>query len=299
MSTVLVTGGSGFIGSRLIQRLQHVTDVQALVRPGGSRRPLPQGVRSITVDLMNAAAVAEAVRTCQPTVVFHCAMWSGHPSTAADRIEALATSVNGTCHLAEAAAAAGVRRFVHLGSFLGYRPQPRPIRESDPLEPLTSRGAAKAAASLWLRQFATAMQFPAVELRVFSVYGPGELPHRFIPVLLRAAHDGTAVSLLRGASRDLVFVDDVVDACLRATEVELPPGAVFNVGGGQSRTTEEIVDTVREVSGRPIRIADEPYTGSAAGGVWLADISEARATLGWTPTRSLHAGLTETLRCLS
>ena len=248
---------------------------------------------------MNAADVREAVRTCKPILVFHCAMSSRHPSTAADRIEALAMAVNGTCHLAEAAAEAGVRRFVHLGSFLGYRQQPRPIREADPLEPLTSRGAAKAAASIWLRQFAQAMKFPAVELRVFSAYGPGELGDRFIPMLLRAARDGTTVLLLPNVSRDFVYVDDVVDACLRAADVELPAGAVFNIGSGESRTTEEIVAAVREVSGRPIRIAEGTYSGNAVDGSWLADISEARATLGWAPARSLHAGLAETLRCLS
>ena len=118
-------------------------------------------------------------------------------------------------------------------------------------------------------------------------------------MLLRAARDGTTVSLLRGASRDLVYVDDVVDACLRAADVELPAGAVLNIGSGESRTTEEIVDAVREASGRPIRMAEGTYSGNTADGSWLADISEARATLGWTPTRSLHAGLTETLRCLT
>ena len=91
----------------------------------------------------------------------------------------------------------------------------------------------------------------------------------------------------------------MVDACLRAADAELPAGAVFNIGGGKSRTTEEIVEAVREVSGKPIRIAQGTYSGNAAGGFWLADISEARAALGWTPTRSLQAGLLETLQCLT
>lgn len=295
--TVLVTGASGLIGSRLIPRL-HDRQIFVLVRPEGARRPIPIGLKPIAVDMLNAEAIRQVMLRCKPDVVFHCAMSSGHPSNAAERLEALAIAVHGTANLAEAAAEAGVRRFVHLGSFLGYRPQHRAIREDDPIEPSTARGAAKAAASMWLRQFAKAMAFSAVELRIFSVYGPGEADHRFVPTLLRAARDGTAVRLLAGVSRDMVYVDDVVDACLAAADATCSAGSVFNIGSGEACTNEQLVRAVEAVCGRPVRISADLYPGKAADGEWLADTSMARSILGWHPQWTLHDGLTEAYACL-
>ncbi len=298
----LVTGASGWIGSRLVSRLtKDGWDVTALVRPEGARRGIPGGAAAATVipaDFLSAAAVRAAVLRCEPEALFHCAMPSGHPSNAAGRLEALAVAVNGTAHLAEAAAEAGVRRFVHLGSFLGYRPQDRPIREDDPIDPATPRGAAKAAASIWLRQFAKAQAFPAVELRIFSVYGPGEPEYRFIPTLLRAARDGSPIHLLQGAARDLVYVDDVVDACLAAIDATCNPGAVFNVGTGEATANEQVVRIVESITGTAIRIAGE-YPAKPADGVWRADISLAREVLKWQPRRTLLEGLKEALQSLT
>ena len=87
------------------------------------------------------------------------------------------------------------------------------------MHPATSRGAAKACAALWLQQYAGSTGFPAVELRVFSVYGIGEGPHRFIPTLLRAAITGEVMPLVAGPRHDFIYVEDVVDACLCAARV--------------------------------------------------------------------------------
>lgn len=294
---VLVTGGSGFIGRRLVERaLQRGDEVVALTRPEGARRPLPGGVREWKADLTDAEAVRAAMTETRPEVIFHAAMPSGHPLTPEDRLGALTTAVTGTAALAEGAAQAGVTRFVHFGSFLGYKKQTRAIVETDPIEPQSARGAAKAAASIWLGQFARERGFPSVELRIFSVYGPGEPADRFIPTLLRAALDGSAVPLLRGPSRDLVHVDDVVDACDLAARASVTPGAVFNIGGGRSWRNEDVVEAVSRAVGRPIPVTTMTRPPKAADGLWLADIRAAVAGLGWTPRRELEAEVAELLR---
>jgi nucleoside-diphosphate-sugar epimerase len=204
----------------------------------------------------------------------------------------------GTAHLAEASAEAGVRRFVHLGSFLGYQRQQRAIVEGDPIRPATPRGSAKAAASLWLRQFAESHAFPAIELRIFSVYGPGEPEHRFIPALLRAARSGAPLPLLRGPSHDFVFVDDVVEACLRAAEVRLEPATILNIAGGKAWKNEEVVETARQATGRPIHVDENAYPAKQADApFWLADISSAARLLGWKPAHDLREGLSKTYLC--
>ncbi|MCX6602435.1 MAG: NAD(P)-dependent oxidoreductase, partial [Acidobacteria bacterium] len=216
-------------------------------------------------------------------------------TTPAQRLESLQTSVIGTAALAEAAAACQVQRFVFTSSFLAYRPQRRALVESDPLEPHSHRGAAKAAAAIWLRQFAVSQSFPAVKLRIFSIYGPGEPEHRFIPALLRAARHGTTLPLRPGPFHDFVHVDDVVDAALLAASTPLAPGSVFNIAGGQAFSNEQVVQAASQALGRPIHVNLHAYPPSPADSpFWLADISAAATTLGWKPHHTLESGLRQT-----
>jgi len=282
MKRVLVTGGSGFVGGRLVRRL---------IADGMD----PVVLRHTDADLRDPSAVFDAVRRARPEIIFHCAVSRGHPKNAAERLASLASSVMGTAHLAEAAAEAGVERFIHLGSSLVYGEEERAFRESDCMHPATSRGAAKACAALWLQQYAKSSGFPAVELRVFSVYGIGEGPHRFIPTLLRAALSGHPMPLIAAPPRDFIYIDDVVDACLAAARTSVPPGSVFNVGSGVCHTNDQVVAIARQVTGRPIPLADVPYPGSPSDRThWLADINAARRDLGWSPRRSLPEGLAAT-----
>ena len=282
MKRVMVTGGSGFVGGRLARRL-------------AAEGMEPVMLRRAETDLRDASAVFDAVRRARPEIIFHCAISRGHPKNAEQRLESLASSVMGTAYLVEAAAEAGVERFVHVGSSLVYGQHDREFRESDCLRPPSSRGAAKACAALWLQQYCASTGFPGVELRAFSVYGPGEGASRFIPTLLRAAMTGEPMPLVKGPRHDFIFVEDVVDACLRATRVATVPGAVFNIGSGISTTNEAVVETARQVTGRPIPIAEAPYPSSPADrAFWRADISAAREHLAWTPRHSLAEGLAAT-----
>ena len=282
MKRVLVTGGSGFVGGRLVRRLT----AEGIV---------PVSLNRAETDLRDQAAVFQAVRRARPEIIFHCAVSRGHPQNAAQRLDSLASSVMGTAYLAEAAAEAGVERFIHIGSSLVYGLQDRDFHESDPMLPSSSRGAAKACAALWLRQFAGGTGFPAVELRLFSVYGPGEGPRRFIPTLLRAAITGEPMPLVAGPRHDFIYIDDVVDACLCAAHAATSPGAVFNIGSGVSLANEEVVELARRVTGQPIPIAATPYPNSPADrAFWCAEISAAREHLAWTPRHSLAEGLAAT-----
>ena len=279
MGRILVTGATGFVGGQLVRRLRaEGLDPVLLQRP--------------TTDLRDRDAVFEIVRHARPETVFHCAIWRGHPTSATHRLESLESSVMGTAYLAEAAAEVGAARFVHLGSSLVYAPQEREFRESDPLRPPTSRGAAKAAASIWLEQFARSTDFPAIELRLFSVYGPGEGEKRFIPTLLRAARSGDPMPLIAAPPRDFIYIDDVIDACLAAARTPTEPGAIYNIGSGISHTNEEVVALARQVTGRPIPLAATPHAGSPTDrSHWLADISAARRDLAWAPRHTLSEGL--------
>lgn len=295
---VLLTGANGFVGSHLLRELVHQGhECAALVR--SLRSPLPGGVMTYSVDCREAEAVHRAMADFLPTVVYHCAMTAGHPQTPSLRTEALTTSVLGTAHLLEAALAYGVSRFVHAGSFLVYKPQGSPLTEADLIAPTSFRGAAKAGASLWLQHFARSTGMSAVELRIFSVYGPGEAAHRFIPTLLRTAREGGILPLLYGASHDFVYVQDVVNAFLLAAAADLEPGTVLNISGGAAWKNEEVVECARRVTGQPILVREGAFpAGPADAGRWVGDISAAKSQLGWQPRFDLEAGLGATYRSL-
>ena len=287
---ILITGASGFLGSRLLARL--AADGQDCYALSRHPHPLPPRAHFLPADLRDPHHILDTISSLRPRVIYHCAMTSGHPNSPAQHLESLQTSVLGTAVLAEAAAASGVQRFVFTGSFLVYRPQRRALVESDPVEPHSLRGAAKAGAALWLRQFALSQSFPAVELRIFSIYGPGEPTHRFIPSLLRAARHATTLPLLPGPSHDFVHVDDVVDACLLAASRPYSPGTVFNIAGGQAFTNEQVVESASRALALPIHVNPHAYPPSPADApFWLADISAAASGLGWKPTHSLENGL--------
>ena len=273
MKRVLVTGGSGFVGGRLVRRL---------LAEGLD----PVVLRRADADLRDASAVFDAVRRVRPRSSFTVRFRAGIEECGAAAGILASNVMDGLSRRG----GDGSGRTIHpSGQFDGLRSEERAFRESDCMHPATSRGAAKACAALWLRQYAGSTGFPAVELRVFSVYGIGEGPHRFIPTLLRAAITGEVMPLVAGPRHDFIYVEDVVDACLCAARVATAAGAVFNIGSGVSPTNEEVV--ARESDRAADSDRRNALSQQSGGPGWCADISAAREHLAWTPRHSLPEGL--------
>ena len=208
----------------------------------------------------------------------------------------LRTVVLGTSNLLEATRPLACRCFVHMGSSLEYGPRARPLTETDALQPTTFRGAAKAAAALLCRQAVGGDGAPIVALRPFSVYGYWERG-RLVPTAILSALLGRPMSLTTpGYRRDLVFVEDVVEACLRAGEADGAIGETINVGSGQQWSNEEVVEAVQALSGTriPLSIGAHPASCSDTEH-WVADIRKAKEVLGWEPEHTLTQGLEKTV----
>lgn len=292
----LVTGAGGFVGAHLCARLvADGWDVVGTVRPGGSMSTVlatVPGVRVVEADLADPAAVAAVARGAAPDVTFLLAAARAE-ATAADRGRTAAVNATSALWLVEALpAACGV--VVRLGSSTEYGQVDGPTDESAPLRPRGYFGATKAAGSLLVAAAAAARGMRAVVLRAFQVYGPGDHAKRFVPTVLRAARTGEVLPLTQpGMRRDWVYVDDVVEACVRAAvAAHLEPGEVLNVGTGVQTANEELVATAERVTGRRVPVAVGAHPGCPWDAPsWLCDPSRARDRLGWEAMVTLEDGL--------
>jgi nucleoside-diphosphate-sugar epimerase len=297
---ILVTGAAGFVGANLAEGLvRRNAEVHALVRPGSKLWRLAEIAPRLDVhpvELTNREELRVIIDEVRPEIVFHLAVRRAHLSEE-DRLETLQTNIMGTLNLLEAVAPLDYQRFVHVGGSLEYGARERPLEESFHLEPSTFYGATKAAATLLCQQFAHANQQPVVVLRLFSVYGYWEGPTRLVPTAIMAALRDQEISLTPpGYRRDLVFVEDVVEACLLCLQTEGIAGEVINVGTGQQWSNEEIIEMVQAVSGRKIkaRVGEYPQRPWDTH-YWVADNRKARQLLGWEPRHSLRYGLEKTI----
>lgn len=208
----------------------------------------------------------------------------------------LETSLIGTENLLTALDGRLVRRFVHAGSFLEYGLCPVHVEDQEAV-PVTHRGVAKLSSTLLCRQRALADRFPAVTLRIFSVYGPWESLHRLVPSAVRAALTGAELPLTApGIRRDLVFVDDVVEAFIVAMTADGLDGEIVNVGSGEETSNEDIVALVGEVAGRRIAVRTGTYPRRSSDAAHhRADTRKAEKLLRWKSRTSLREGLSRTV----
>ncbi|MEO3873744.1 NAD-dependent epimerase/dehydratase family protein [Nonomuraea sp. B12E4] len=284
---VLVTGGAGFIGRRLVATLlaekAEVTVVDLNDHPDPA-------VRSIVGDLRDPK-VRESAVTAGLDGVVHLAAVTSVLRSVEDPAGTYEVNVEATAGLLELARKNEVPRFLlaSTNAVTGDVGSAR-ISESLPLRPLTPYGATKAATEMLLSAYSGVYGMRTSALRFANVYGPGML-HKdsFVPRLMRAAAAGQGVQVYGDGSqlRDYVHVDDVVQAMLLAwTEGHDGP---LIVGSGTSVSVNELIEAARKATGAPIPVEQVPAKQGEMPAVVL-DISAARA-LGYQPRHDLASGM--------
>jgi UDP-glucose 4-epimerase len=288
-SRVLVTGGAGFIGRRVVRALLaegHDVTVADL-------RAFPDTeVRSVVGDLCDPGGPARAVRPGTDAII-HLAAVTSVLSSVQDPVSTHRLNVDATARLLELA------REYEVGTFLlastnavvgGGTAPGEVITERSVLRPLTPYGATKAAGEMLLGSYASCYGITGAALRFSNVYGPGMTEKdSFIPRLMRAARDGDGVQVRGDGSmlRDVVHVDDVVQGIAVAWRAR--HNGPLILGSGQSVTVSEMVTTARRVTGAPIPAEHVPVPRGEMPAVVL-DISAARA-LGYRPAFDLETGM--------
>lgn len=297
----LVTGGAGFLGSALANRLSagghavHVLDDLS----NGRRELLDDGIAFTQGDVDNIPLLWSLLPDIDS--VYHLAARVSVPQSILHPREYNRVNVGGTVSLMEAMRDTGVGRVVFASSGAVYGRQPhQPVQESDTPHPDSPYAVSKWSAEQYIHTIGELWGIETVALRIFNAYGPHQsLPVSHAPVVprfLQQALGGGSIVIFGDGSqtRDFVYVDDVVDALAAAATARDVNRQVINIGRGEAISIRELVRHIEQATGQHATLITNPQK---PGGVpqLSADISRARELLGFRPKVDLDMGLRLTL----
>ena len=303
MPSYLVTGGAGFIGSHLteelIRRGERVRVVDSLIT--GHRKNLAHlaGVDFVEGDLADLAVARRAVEGAD--YVLHQAAIPSVPRSVEDPITSNRANIDSTLNLLVAARDARVKRVVYAGSSSAYGNTPTlPKHEAMPTNPLSPYALQKLVGEQYMQLFTSLYGLETVVIRYFNVFGPRQDPSSpysgVISVFAKALLENKAPTIHGDGeqTRDFTYVANVVDGVLRAVTAPEASGKVINVATGTRISLNRLFASMRDTVGSRLEPA---YGPTRSGDVKdsLADISQARAVLGYQPLVSLEEGLKKTI----
>ncbi len=303
----LVTGGAGFIGSHLVDRLlQEGFTVRVLDDfSTGHRSNLPDSshVEVISGDVGDFEAVSAVMEDVE--CVFHEAAVASVPRTVGDPLGSQRTNYQGTLNVLEASRQAGVRRLAFAASAAAYGDLPeQPKQERMELKPLSPYAVDKLASEYACQVYARLYGLQTVCLRYFNVYGPRQDPSSpysgVISIFADRLNKGEQPGIFGDGeqTRDFVFVSDVVEANMQAMVESNAVGQVFNIATGTPVTLNGLLQTLCELKQMPFA---PDYSETRVGDIRhsSADVSQAREKLAWQAQTDLRQGLEKLLASIS
>jgi len=305
VGTVLVTGAAGFIGSHLSERLVARGDrvvgfdnFNGYYDPAIKRRNVSGLLRGggfdlVEGDIRDLEAVARALKEHRPDALVHLAAMAGVRPSLEDPVLYHDVNCTGTAVLLHAAQAAGLQRFVFGSSSSVYGGNPKvPFHEDDDVSgPVSPYAATKRANELTCHVFAHLYGMSIACLRFFTVYGPRQRPEMAIHKFVRLLERGEKLPLFGDgrSERDYTYVDDILDGVLKALD-RSQGFRIYNLGESRTVSLKELVAAIGRATGRepgvdwqPAQPSDVPRN--------FADVSRARAELGYDPRVGLEEGL--------
>lgn len=305
--SILVTGGTGFVGSHLVRRLVHEgLSVHLLVRPRNSYWRIEDVISKVTLwhgELTDIASIQRCIAGAKPTTVFHLgASTAGRRWTNDMRVVESSIDVNlkGTLNLMYALHDADlpVKRIIRTGSLLEYGSGPVPYEEGQREFPASPYTASQVATTVFLQALAlSGINLPVVNLRLGWVYGPTGPSDYFIASLIMQCLERREFNMTAGVQkRDFVYVSDVVDACIKASAAEAAIGEIINIGGGKVYRLREVGEMIvsKMATTSRLNFGDLNDRIGDAGDAYCNN-AKAKKLLGWSPVTSLADGLDQTI----
>lgn len=302
---VLITGASGFIGARLLQRLlEEGAQIYALLSNSGSYARLDsvlKDIRCLKGDVTDFSFLKPQMGGLQPQVIYHLAGYGNHPQHYGDPekeiLEITRGNVLGTAALLAALVPVKFECLIHTGTAAEYGPRTQAMREDQLLKPDTYYGATKAGATLLCQAFSHLLGRKVITLRPSYVYGPEEDLDRFIPTVIRSCLENKVLPLTSvHEKKDFVFIDDVVEAYLCAYRSNFSGTPVVNIGSSRETTLGEVIGMIEKQLGKKLQYVQGSYQSLQwKSSCWQADITQAKEILNWTPAHDLEKGLKKTI----
>ena len=304
MSRILVTGGAGFIGSHLVHALvARGHDVRVLDDFSTGRLSNLFGI----VDSIHLVEGSITDRECVQRAVdevdycYHLAALPSVPRSIASPETTNEVNVAGSVNVFLACRTADVKRVIYASSSSVYGATgAEPLREDRPCAPMSPYAVSKFAVENYARVFASLYQMEIVGLRYFNVFGPKQDPNSpyaaAIPLFIAAIRGGQPPVVFGDGkqSRDFTYIDNVIEANLRAMEAPGPLSGVYNVACGASTSVLEIVRMLNEILGSSLAPSFEPARPGEI--PWSqANIDKARETFGFVPIVDVREGLARTV----
>ncbi|MDA1095661.1 MAG: NAD-dependent epimerase/dehydratase family protein [Chloroflexi bacterium] len=294
---LLVVGGSGFIGRHIVERaLELGWDVTSLsLRPG--RESGHARVHHVSADISTGVVLTAALRSTVFEYVVNCGGYIDHASFSQGGRRVFDTHFQGVVNLAEILDRERLRAFVNIGSSDEYGGGSAPQIETHREAPISPYSLGKVAATHFLQTLYRTEGFPAVSLRLFLTYGPGQGTDRFMPQVIQGCLSGSSFPASEGRQlRDFCFVQDTVDAVFAGLATPAAHGEVVNIASGRGVSIRQVIEAIQRLTGggdaRFGEIAYRPGENMAL----YADVSKAKVMLGWEPRVALEAGLERTIQ---
>lgn len=295
-SNLLVIGGSGFIGGAIVKRaieLGWQVDSLGLSIPNKEKK-VP-GVTYITGDITDSETL-KFLEIKKYDYVVNSGGYINHSAFSIGGDKVLQAHFGGVINLVKSIDRTNLKRFVNIGSSDEYGDTPAPQYESNREKPISPYSAGKAAATQFLQMLYRTERFPAVTLRLFLCYGPGQDRMRFLPHLISRCIANDVIEISPGEQvRDYCFIDDIVEAVFLSMANDDASGSVLNIASGNPISIKQVVEKVIDIlgSGNP-KFGAVPYRDGESMELY-ADVGLAKKVLSWSAKTSLSDGLTKTI----
>jgi UDP-glucose 4-epimerase len=278
---ILITGSEGFVGAHLVQRLEK------------------EGSNIIPIDVSRGVDITdwEQVKDYHDIdAICHLAAKIFIPVTIDDPRETYLVNLVGTLNMLELGRRRKIKNFVFASSYVYGHPEYIPVNEEHPVNPMTPYSRSKALGEELCRAYFEDYGLKCTIIRAFNVYGEGQRNSFLIPSILKQIRSGEIELKDPEPRRDFLYVEDLVEAYIRATEYSGSRFEIFNIGSGVSYSVDEIVRAILDITKEKVKVRYLYKRRENEIMNTVADITKAKEKLGWEPKFSIEKGLRNTVQ---